>query len=400
MLAAGCFNPNPPGMDTEDSTGPGLTSSGPGGTSLEPESSTGPDPVDPDSSSSGGSSSSSTDGGSQTTTMPPGCAKDEIECAGECFDPLTDPAHCGDCDTECSATEACMDGSCVSTCREGEIGCGDVCIDPLTDPNHCGAGPDCEAMPGVTCAMADVCVGGMCLSPDDCFGFVAGSMDADIIASAPTLQTTRMAIAWDGASLWTSSGGGSTGIRLAEHDGTGMMLADYAPGLDLRSVFTQGDGTFPLYARVLNDLTIRVQIAPGSFVDHVTLVGGTLDSQASVAWDPVNDRFIAHSVGVVDRWDPAGNYVDSVTLMGYGLGNELMYPQNRGVAFGQGCILTLDDGMLSAWNDSGDRVDTIMLNQAVPGEFNQNFSVSFALGRAWHGTSPDWHGYDVFGAAP
>ncbi|MCA9707811.1 MAG: hypothetical protein KDK70_18310 [Myxococcales bacterium] len=403
VLGAGCFNPEPPGQDTESSTtGPTTdgtssisatsndagtdTSAGPG-----TDSSTGP--VDPDE----GSSSSTTD---PSDTTGPACPPGELDCDGACIDPQTHPEHCGDCITVCLPTDACTGGQCISTCDPGQLDCDGQCTDPLTSMDHCGAGPDCAAMPGMACPVGQSCVGGICLLPNACMGFVAASLDADATALAPSLLDTRMAIAWDGANLWTSSGGGSSGVRLVQHSPTGMPLMDLMPGLDLRSVFTQGDGVAPLFARAFSNPQLRVQVAPGMFVDDVLLTGGTLDPQASVAWDPVAGRFIALNNGIIDRWDATGAYVDTITLLGYGVGNEGQYPQNRGVAFGQGCYLTLNDGTLSAWDDGGNRVDTITLNQAVPGDFEANFSVSFARGRAWHGGIPDWHGYDVFGVGP
>lgn len=395
-LGSGCFNPPPPEMETEAGTGPiGSTSVDPGATGVDSDTSTSAStgPVDPD----GGSSSSS----SETTEAPPMCPEGEIECATECFDPLTDPEHCGDCETICSATEQCTEGECVSTCAMEEIDCGGQCVDPLSSSDYCGAGPDCAAMPGIACGLGESCIEGSCVLPSVCVGFAAGVFDSEIVASSPNLVGSRMAIAWDGASLWTSSGGGSGGIRLAEHDAMGALIMDYQPGLDLRSVFTQGDGTTPLYARAYNNPIIRVQMAPGVFADHVTLVGGTLDPQSSVAWHPVDDLYIAHTNGTVSRWDAMGTLVDSITLEGFGsMGDEALFPQSRGIAFGQGCYLTINDGILSAWNADGDRIDTAVLNQAVPGEFHSNFSVSYAMGRAWHGGEPDWHGYDVFDVAP
>ncbi len=324
------------------------------------------------------------------------------DCNSDCT-----PAMCGDGVVNMAASEECdtmgesmsCDGDCTFTA------CGDGLINVISGEQCDGmdlAGETCQTL-GFGDGMLECGIGctfdtSGCSS--ECPPFVAGSIDADLIASTPSLEQTRMSLAWDGASLWTSSGGGSGGIRLVESDAMGAFVGDYAPGLDLRSVFTQGDGTVPLYARVLGSPLIRVQMAPGVFVGDVTLVGGMLDSQASVAWHSAENRFIAQNSGTIDRWDPMGNYVDSVVLIGYGIGNESSYPQDRGVAYGAGCYLTIDDGTLSSWDPMGNRVDSITLNQATPGDFDQNFSVSFAGGRAWHGGNPDWHGYDVFGIAP
>ncbi len=343
---------------------------------------------------------------------------DSMSCDADCT-----LALCGDLNVNVVAGEQC-DGTNFGgqTCQlqgfdNGSLACDAGCALDTSGCYSCGDGvidptENCEGadLGGQTCMSLGfdggtlACNAGCGFDTSACIGqcpsFIAASLDADITAAAPTLEQTRMTAAWDGMSLWTSSGGGGAGIRLVEHDAGGVFVADYAPGLDLRSVFTQGDGTAPLYARVIASPVIRVQTAPGVFMNDVTLVGGSIDSQASVAWHALDDRFIAHDNGTIDRWDAMGNYTESVTLIGYGIGNESSYPQDRGVAFGLGCYLTIDDGVLSSWDPAGNRIDTIVLNQAIPGNFDHNFSVSFAQGRAWHGTNPDWHGYDVFGIAP
>ena len=39
--------------------------------------------------------------------------------------------------------------------------------------------------------------------------------------------------------------------------------------------------------------TIQVQTSPGAFMSQLDLVGGMLDEQASIAWDPLANEFIA-----------------------------------------------------------------------------------------------------------
>src|SRR5229473_2911451 len=98
---------------------------------------------------------------------------------------------------------------------------------------------------------------------------------------ASSLEQTRITAAYDGINYWSSSGGGTFGLRLAQYDGdTGMLIATYAPGLDFRSIFTDDAGT--LYARQYADPTIYKQSAPGSFVSFLRLSGGTLDAQSAV----------------------------------------------------------------------------------------------------------------------
>ncbi|MBA3726525.1 MAG: hypothetical protein H0W86_08740 [Armatimonadetes bacterium] len=170
-----------------------------------------------------------------------------------------------------------------------------------------------------------------------------------------------LALAWDGANYWSSSGGGSTGPRLARYAADGTLLDTYAPGLDLRSVFTNG-AAGPVYARAFNSSQIYVQTSPGVFGNDVVLSGGSLDAQSSVAFGN-NGEFIAMNAGNVDRWDAAGNHIGSLALTGFGsMFNENTYPQNRGVTWiggtGQDGFATFSEGMLSAWDVAGNRIGT------------------------------------------
>ncbi len=208
------------------------------------------------------------------------------------------------------------------------------------------------------------------------------------------LVGTRMTMAWDGSSYWSGAGGGPGGVRISQYDGAGNVVGSYAPGLDMRSVFTDGSGT--VFARQFADPTIYRQTSPGVFTSHVTLVGGSLDVQSAVV--RANNEYIAMSSGNVSRWDLSGNFLGNVTLSGFGsLLGEGGYPNNRGIAFWGGYYLTYTDGELSAWDGSGNRVGQGTLVGAGTG-FDSHFSFSYANdGRFWVVDSAGgaWKGYKL-----
>ena len=215
---------------------------------------------------------------------------------------------------------------------------------------------------------------------------------------AGALEQTRMTGAWDGTSLWASSGGSSTGIRLSEFDASGTWLGDYAPGYDVRSVFTMGDGTSPLYLRAYASASILVETSPGVFSTYVTLSGTSIDAQSAVVYDDTRNELIAQNLGRLDRFDAtSGALVGTLYLSGYGsTGTESTYPQSRGVAVTKGCYLTYADGNLNAWDDTGTRVGTAFLSGAGT-SFDSYFSFSYFQGRVWvlDYAGGNWQGYDI-----
>jgi len=84
-------------------------------------------------------------------------------CGTSCVDLQSDPNHCGKCATVCTATvdPACSAGKCalLGACAAGLTSCpvGSLaaCADLMTDPTHCGA---CNT----PCAADQVCVAGAC----------------------------------------------------------------------------------------------------------------------------------------------------------------------------------------------------------------------------------------------
>jgi hypothetical protein len=69
-----------------------------------------------------------------------GCSAGETMCNGTCTNLLTDPDNCGMCNSACSGSSTCGNGSCSQPmCSGGETNCGGTCVDTQTDPNNCGA---------------------------------------------------------------------------------------------------------------------------------------------------------------------------------------------------------------------------------------------------------------------
>jgi len=222
--------------------------------------------------------------------------------------------------------------------------------------------------------------------------FGSGSYNAST-TFADALTSTTMTIAFDGSSYWSTSGGSSDGVRLAQYDASGSTVAGYSPGLDFRSVFTDAGGT--VLARQYNDSTIYKQTAPGVFSSLLTLDGGVLDAQSSVVKDGSN--YLAKVGGTVSQWDASGNFIGAVSLTGFGsVGGEGAYPQDRGIAVAGNYWLTYDSGLLSAWDHSGNRLDSTTLNGAT-GTFDANFSLSYANNKVFvvSQSGGTWNGYDV-----
>jgi uncharacterized repeat protein (TIGR01451 family) len=219
------------------------------------------------------------------------------------------------------------------------------------------------------------------------------------ITFSNVIQATTMGLAFDGTNYWSCSGGGTNGIRLGQYDASGGSLAGYFPGLDFRSIFT--DGNCGVLARVLNDRTIYRMISPGVFTNSgVTLTGGSLDAQSSVVMNGAATEYIATSAGVVSRWSLNGSYLGSVTLQGFGsVSGENSYPQNRGIAAVGNYWLTYNGNrVLSAWDTAGNRVAQSVLFGAGTSS-DSSFSFSYCNGKAFvvDNFNGSWRGYDVCG---
>ena len=283
----------------------------------------------------------------------------------------------------------------VNSCTPigGYVTNGDDCddLDIFTYP---GAYDACGDLIDRDCDGQD-CAGANCGAPP----FAQPSYNATMtFPDAPLLEQTRMTIAWDGLEHWSSSGGSSGGNRIVNFDAAGAVLNYYQPGYDLRSVFTMGDGTPQVYARAYSSTQILQMTAPGALTNFVSLVGGVVDSQSSIAWDDSNSEFIAASSGTVYSWNIGGANTGSVALQGWGVGSEASSPQNRGVAWACDHYLTYADGNLSAWNPvTGVRAGTTSLVGAGTTS-DSYYSVSYANGLFFvvDSAGGTWRGYEVF----
>ncbi len=305
---------------------------------------------------------------------------------------------------DCSyLTVGCVMGVCdVNTgqCGTQSAGEGNPCddLDSCTTGEICTSGNCGGGTPITQCINNDSCCPSGCTEQTDldcAMPFNQPSYNAELTFT-DQLPSTTMNMAWDGTSLWTCSGGGSSGNRLSQHNANGGPLSLYQPGIDMRSVFTKGDGAAPLYARGYNSMQIRVQTSPGVFGNDVSL-SGSVDSQVSVVWDSDNNLFVAMYAGTLYRWNPAGASLANVSLVGWGtMNNENTYPQDRGVATVKGFYFTYASGVLSAWSDQGVRIDTTNLNGAGT-SFDSHFSLSYAQSKVWIVDSPGstWRGYNV-----
>lgn len=85
------------------------------------------------------------------------CREGLVVCDGECVDPATDDKHCGMCGRECDDI-VCNAGECDPDGCGALDQCEDSCTDLDTDPLNCGV---CER----TCHASQACVDGVCVSP-------------------------------------------------------------------------------------------------------------------------------------------------------------------------------------------------------------------------------------------
>jgi hypothetical protein len=177
------------------------------------------------------------------------------------------------------------------------------------------------------------------------------------------LPSTTMPMAFDGTNYWEVAGGFSTGFRLAQYDPNGVLLGTYQPGFDFRSIFTDGKC---LLARVFNSPIIYRMVSPGVFTNSgVSLIGGTLNSQASVVMNSAATEYLALGLGAVSRWDNRGNYLGSVVLNGYGsLAGETGTQNLRLAVLGEFWLTYNGAGIVSVWDNTGNRLANVVLSAA------------------------------------
>jgi hypothetical protein len=204
-------------------------------------------------------------------------------------------------------------------------------------------------------------------------------------------------MAFDGSNYWSCSGGTPSGLRLARYDTNGNVLGTYSPGLDFRSVFTDGAGV--ILARAYADPTIYRQYSPGVFVPSgVTLAGGSLDLNSAVMMNAAGTEYVALSNGVVSRWNPAGTFIGAVSLQGFGtLAGETNTPQNVKLStFGNFWLTGNGLGIISVWDTTGIRLAQLNLRAAGTSADSQ-WSFSYCNGKVFivDVAGGSWRGYDV-----
>jgi len=112
-----------------------------------------------------------------------GCVAPNVDCQGNCINPLSDLTYCGASDdcaggnagVTCQSGETCDNGSCVLDCQAPSVVCDGSCIDPQTNGTYCGASGDCAGgNVGVTCQNGESCVDGTCQAGCDAPNLVCG----------------------------------------------------------------------------------------------------------------------------------------------------------------------------------------------------------------------------------
>ncbi len=308
-----------------------------------------------------------------------------------------DVNNCGNCGTKCTAGAnvtgtACSNSACTITACAGGFGnCNGTFADGCeanfnNDKNNCSK---C----GMVCPVnAPNCVNGACVGGV----FPQASYNASVTFT-DKLPSTSMPLTWDGASYWSSSGGSPSGIREAQYNAAGTLIATYSPNIDFRSVFTKGSNTSPVYSRGYSSNIVQVQTAPGVFANSITITGGTLDPQAAVFWNENATELFAMTNGTVYRWNAAGAFIASFALSGFGnLNGENTIPQNRTALKAGGYYLTYSAQVLSAWDTNGNRVKTTVLTGAGTSS-DSYWALSYANGMVWviDAAGGTWRGYNV-----
>ncbi len=220
---------------------------------------------------------------------------------------------------------------------------------------------------------------------------------AKIDANPAQLADTSMNLTFDGQRYYSGSGGGPQGNRIGQFDVDGNYIASYQPELDLRSIFTMGGNSQPLFARQYADNTIYKESGPGTFAPSVTLQG-SMDDQSAVAFNDNGQFFFAMSPGgLVQVWDTGGVEQKPIKLIDFGtMADEDNYPQNVCVNTGGNYLITYSNGLLSAWSVEGKRVGETKLIDAGT-SFDSHFSISYANGKVWVITEANgvWLGYEI-----
>lgn len=367
--------------------------------------------------------------------------KDGTACDDGFFCTIEDVCKAGECGGVPNTCAPPGDVCLVGTCDEGSKSCvavpgndgakcssGDLCLGGQTcSAGKCGGGgPANEGLkcpPADACQVGTTCSGGVCgnaasviaqcidgdgccppgceQKDDDCTPLAKASYDASLTFT-DALPSTTMGLAWDGTSFWSCSGGSAVGDRLARYSPNGTLMKVYQPNIDLRGVMTIGGKGPTVYARGYSESAIRTMTAPGAFDNGVLgLVGGSLDDQSAVAWNPAGTELVAMigdgvNSATVSRWSAKGAFISAFSLQGFNQNQENSYPAYRGVLVAGKYYLTYSNGTLSAWDATGKRLSSTLLNKAGT-SFDSHFSLSYAQGKVWVVDQAGllWRGYDV-----
>lgn len=202
----------------------------------------------------------------------------------------------------------------------------------------------------------------------------------------------QMGLTFDGTNYW-SVRGNNVGLSESQYSAGGVLIADYAPHLDFRSIFSGGPNN--VFARTYNSNVIYKQTSDGVFAGAVRLQGGSLDLQSAVVFNGSRTEFIARLGATVTRWDVKGQLIGTVELIGFGsIGREAEFPQNRGIAAYGDNWFTYSNGVLSVWSTAGERLFNAILSEAGTLE-SSNFSYSFTNGMFFLGDGTTWRGYII-----
>ena len=143
------------------------------------------------------------------------------------------------------------------------------------------------------------------------------------------LLKTQMGLTFDGTYYWSVTGGSARGMRESQYNAAGVLIADYAPNLDFRSIFSAAPDR--IFARTYNSNVIYKQTSDGVFAGVTTLQGG-LDSQSAVALikGSSSAELIARLGATVTRWDVTGQLIGTVELIGFGSvpGEDFVSPES------------------------------------------------------------------------
>jgi hypothetical protein len=240
------------------------------------------------------------------------------------------------------------------------------------------------ALSGGLVVVAAAAAGAAAVSPGLSFADASGS--------------TPMGVTFDGTHYWSVSGGSSFGVREAEYDATGALVATFSPGIDFRSISVDTSGR--IFARGYNSPTIYQQTSPGVFATFATLSGASIHFQGSlVVVNQAGDGFLSVNQGVVDEWDMSGAHTGSVTLNGYGANGEgTSYIDGVRIAQVDGYFLTYNASTaeVSLWNSSGTRVSTLTLTGAPAHDISAAYSFSAADGHVFLDYGGQWHEFPLY----